>query len=123
MPAKLHEQFLIEYFASYSEEVSKKYGKEIKLENLKPYTGTHNSGYTECQEFYGAITLDSEDPLGDQIVIMLDVALKGFGNKSDDDIIPNFDYIVIENTIGKFGNKIVTLNQLPLNCQFLVGKR
>ncbi|MHA1294875.1 MAG: M24 family metallopeptidase [Promethearchaeota archaeon] len=122
LPAKLQEQALIDYFNSKSKEISEKFGKEIQLEKLKPYTGTHNSGYTECQEFYGAITLESEEPLGNQIVTMLDVALRGFGNSSEEDIIPNFDYIVIENTIGKFGKNIITLNQLPLNCQFLVGK-
>lgn len=49
---------------------------EAMLAVMKPYTGTHNSGYTECQEFYGAITLNSEEPLGNQIVMMLDVAAR-----------------------------------------------
>ena len=64
LPAKLQEQALVEFFAVHSAEVSKRYGKSIQLETLKPYTGTHNSGYTECQEFFGAITLDSTEPLG-----------------------------------------------------------
>ena len=122
LPAKEHEQALINYFTSKSKEVSEKFGKEIKLESLKPYTGTHNSGYTECQEFCGAITLNSEEPLGNQIVMMLDVALRGFGDVTEEDIIPGLDFIVIENTLGKFGNKVITFNELPLNCQFLVGK-
>ncbi len=122
IPAKEHEQALIKFFESKSKEVSEKFGKEINLESLKPYTGTHNSGYTECQEFCGAITLDSGEPLGNQIVMMLDVALRGFGDTSEEDIIPNLDYIVIENTLGKFGNKVITFNELPLNCQYLVGK-
>ncbi|MHA1147339.1 MAG: M24 family metallopeptidase [Promethearchaeota archaeon] len=120
LPAKEQEGALVDYFKEKSEEISKRFGMNIQLENLKPYTGTHNSGYTECQEFYGAITLESEGPLGNQIVTMLDVALKGFGSKISEDIIPNLDYIVIENTIGKFGKDIKTFNQLPLNCQHLI---
>ena len=60
LPAKLQEQALVDYFAAHSEEVSRRMGKKIDMTRLKPYTGTHNSGYTECQEFYGAITLNSE---------------------------------------------------------------
>jgi len=121
LPARLQEQALVDYFASYSEEVSRRTGKSIDLASLKPYTGTHNSGYTECQEFYGAITLDSTEPLGERIVTMLDVALRGIGNYWDDVRIPGFDYLVIENTLGKFGRKVETFNALPLNVQGLVG--
>lgn len=120
-PAKLQEQALVDFFASKSDEVSKKIGKPIKLETLKPYTGTHNSGLTECQEFYGAITLKSEEPLADQIVTMLDVALRGIGSFWNDVIIPGFDYIVIEDTLGKYKTEVKVLTQLPLNVQSLVG--
>ena len=88
LPAKLQEQALEDYFKSREEEVSKMIGKKIDLVRQKPYTGTHNAGYTECQEFYGAITLNSEEPLGDRIVTMLDVAVRGVGNKWDDIVIP-----------------------------------
>lgn len=121
LPAKHQEQALVDFFKSKSEEVSKKYGLKIDLEKLKPYTGTHNSGYTECQEMSFAITLESEEPLGNQIVTMLDVALKGIGDHWNDLIIPDLDFIVIENTLGKFGKKVETLTRLPLNCQSLVG--
>ncbi len=121
LPAYLQEKALVDYFASKSEEVSKKIGKKINLEKLKPYTGTHNAGYTECQEFFGAITLESRQPLGNQIVTMLDVALRGIGDMWDDVIIPGFDYIVIENTLGKFGKKVEVFNKLPVNVQHLVG--
>ena len=121
LPAKFQEQALVDFFKSKSTEISEKFKKNIQLEKLKPYTGTHNSGYTECQEFYGAITLESEKPLGNQIVTMLDVALRGIGNKFDEVIIPNFDYIVIENTLGKYGKNVVTLTELPLNVQYLVN--
>jgi len=121
LPAKLQEQALVDFFASRSIEVSKRIGREVSLELLKPYTGTHNSGYTECQEFYGAITLESEEPLGHQIVTMLDVALRGIGNYWDDIRLPGFDFLVIENTLGKFGPRVETLTQLPVNVQEFVS--
>ncbi|MDO8683831.1 MAG: M24 family metallopeptidase [Armatimonadota bacterium] len=121
LPAKLQEQALVDYFAARSDEVSKRIGRQIALEMQKPYTGTHNSGYTECQEFYGAITLESDEPLGNQIVTMLDVALRGVGNMWDDVVIPGFDYLVIENTLGKFGTKVECFNKVPVNVQGLVG--
>lgn len=121
LPARIQEQALVDFYKSKSREVSEFIGKEIQLEQLKPYTGTHNSGYTECQEFYGAITLDSEEPLCGQIVMMLDVALRGIGDKWDDIIIPGFDYIVIEDTLGKFGTKVEVLTKLPKNVQNMVG--
>ena len=121
LPAKLQEQALVDYFAAHSQEVSARAGREVQLETLKPYTGTHNAGYTECQEFYGAITLESDQPLGRQIVTMLDVALRGIGNYWDDVRLPGFDYLVVENTLGKFGDRVETFNQLPANVQHLVA--
>jgi Xaa-Pro aminopeptidase len=120
-PAKAQEQALIDYFASREDEVCRRIGKKINLVKQKPYTGTHNSGYTECQEFYGAITLNSEEPLGNRIVTMLDVAVRGIGNMWDDIIIPGLDYIVVEKTLGKNGPEVETLNKLPINVQHLVG--
>ncbi|TVQ35486.1 MAG: M24 family metallopeptidase [Spirochaetaceae bacterium] len=117
LPARLQEQALVDYFASRSQEVSARVGREIRLEELKPYTGTHNSGYTECQEFFGAITLDSHEPLGNRIVTMLDVALRGIGNHWNDVRLPGLDYLVVENTLGKYGTRVETLTSLPLNVQ------
>lgn len=121
LPARLQEQALVDYFAARAPQVSRRVGMPIDLAALKPYTGTHNSGYTECQEFFGAITLDSHEPLGHQIVTMLDVALRGFGNRTTETVIPGFDYIVVENTLGKFGPRVETLTRLPINVQPLVG--
>src|SRR6266498_527245 len=59
LPAYLQEQALVEFFSSHSSDVSQRYGKNIQLETLKPYTGTHNPRYTECQQFSGPITPDS----------------------------------------------------------------
>jgi Xaa-Pro aminopeptidase len=120
LPACLQEQALVDYFGARSAEVSKRIGKTIDLAALKPYTGTHNSGYTECQEFFGAITLESEEPLGSRIVTMLDVALRGIGNHWNEVVIPGFDYCVVENTLGKFGTRVERLSMLPVNVQEFV---
>lgn len=120
-PARLQEQALVDYFSGRSAEVSRKLGKPVRLERLKPYTGTHNAGYTECQEFFGAITLESDEPLGHRIVTMLDVALRGIGNMWNDVIIPGVDFVVVENTLGKWGTRVEELNAVPRDAQALVG--
>jgi hypothetical protein len=120
-PARIQELALVEYFRSRSEEVSRRIGRSVDLVRQKPYTGTHNAGYTECQEFYGAITLDSHEPLGRQIVTMLDVAVRGVGNRWDDVVLPELDFCVVESTLGKFGERVEVLNSLPINVQSLVG--
>ena len=122
LPARLQEQALVDYFAGKSEEVSRRVGKPIDMTMLKPYTGTHNAGYTECQEFYGAITLDSYVPLGSQIVTMLDVAVRGYSKHWNDVVIPGMDYVLVEKTLGKFGHRVEVLNDLPINVQHLVGR-
>ncbi len=120
-PAYLQEQALVDFFKSRSDAVSARLGKRVELERLKPYTGTHNAGYTECQEFFGAITLNSRAPLGEQIVIMLDVAVRGIGDYWDDVVIPGLDFVVIENTCGKYGRTLRELNAVPHRVQKLVG--
>ena len=122
LPARLQEKALADYFADHIDEVSRRVGKPIDMTMLKPYTGTHNAGYTECQEFFGAITLDSHEPLGSQIVTMLDVAVRGYGNHWNDIVIPGMDYVLVEKTLGKFGNRVGVLNDLPINMQHLVGR-
>ena len=121
LPARMQEQALVDYFAARSGEVSRRVGRAVDLARQKPYTGTHNSGYTECQEFFGAITLDSHEPLGRQIVTMLDVALRGIGDHWNDVVIPGFDYCVVENTLGKYGARVERLTRLPVRVQHLVG--
>ena len=121
LPAKLQEQALVDYFKSREDEVCKRIGKKIDMAKQKPYTGTHNAGYTECQEFFGAITLNSHEPLGERIVTMLDVAVRGIGNMWNDIVIPGLDYLVVEKTLGKFGKNVETLTKLPINLQHFVG--
>ena len=65
--------------------------------------------------------LESEEPLGRQIVTMLDVAVRGVSDYWNDVIIPDMDYVVEENTLGKFETRVETFNRLPLNVQSLVG--
>jgi Xaa-Pro aminopeptidase len=120
LPARMQEQALVDYFAGHAEEVSRRIGRKVDLARQKPYTGTHNSGYTECQEFFGAITLDSHEPLGQQIVTMLDVALRGIGDHWNDVVIPGFDYCVVENTLGKYAGRVERLTRLPVRVQHLV---
>jgi hypothetical protein len=128
-PAKFQEQSLVDYFnsrtddaiAQVTEEYGEEWGAAVRkrltepgllppgLARFKPYTGTHNAGYTECQEFYGAITLESEEPLDQQVVTMLDVALRGRGNDWNDVVIPGFDFFVVEDTLGKFGDRVENL--------------
>ncbi|MFA6946093.1 MAG: M24 family metallopeptidase [Pedobacter sp.] len=159
-PAKLQEQALIDFFNTRTDEIlnlvqtisGKKAALALReslfseipgitkgLARMKPYTGTHNSGYTECQEFFGAITLESEKPLEHQVVTMLDVALRGRGSKwlgeEFEQIISGFDYWVVEDTLGKYGNKVKNLTgelqpggkivkgigKIPINAQSLVG--
>ena len=159
-PAKYQEQALVDFYNDRTNElinmVSSEHGPEIAegmrdqlfseipgiakgLARMKPYTGTHNSGYTECQEFYGAITLDSDMPLASRVVTMLDVALRGRGSKwlgeEFEQLIPGFDYWVVEDTLGKYDNTVKNLTgelqpggkymrgigKIPINVQHLAG--
>lgn len=122
LPAKGVEQAIVDYYKQRENEVNKKYGIQIDLARQKPYTGVHNAGYTEAYEFYGAITLQSENPLGNQIVNMLDIAIRGIGNRWDEVNIPGLDYVVVEKTLGKYGKDVRVLNELPINVQHLVGQ-
>ena len=121
LPAYTIEKAIVDFLASKSDEVSGRVGRAIDLPNQKPYSCVHNSGYTECQEFFGAVTLASQEPLGEQIVSMLDVALRGCGSRWDEVVIPGMDYVVVENTFGKSGRCAECFNSLPEDCQSLVG--
>lgn len=121
LPGCRVEEALIDFYRSQSSAVSRRLGREVALDQLKPYSSVHNAGYTECQEFYGALTLESKEKLGRQVVLMLDVALRGIHESWKDVVIPGMDYLVIENTCGKFGTRLEEFNALPHNVQPLVG--
>jgi hypothetical protein len=159
-PARLQEEALVAFFngktdeaiarveaahgADAADQLRDRLHEEIPgvvkgLARLKPYTGTHNAGYTECQEFYGAITLESEQPLDEQVVTMLDVALRGRGSRwlgqEFETYLPGFDYWVVEDTLGKSGREVKNLTgelqadgrvdpgigKMPVNVQGLVA--
>ena len=122
LPARFQEQALCSYFKNREETVCQRLGKKIDLVRQKPYTGTHNGGYTECQEFYGAITLNSDEPLGVQIITMLDVAIRGIGHQWNDVVMPGLDYVLVEKTLAKMGAEVEVLNRLPVNLQHMVGR-
>ncbi|MCI0539561.1 MAG: M24 family metallopeptidase [Verrucomicrobiales bacterium] len=121
LPAREVEAALIEYYESRSPEVSQRLGCSVALAQLRPYSAIHNTGYTECQEFFGAVTLHSREPLGHQVALMLDVALRGCHDGWNDVVIPGLDYVVVENSCGKRGPQLEELNALPKNVQALVG--
>jgi hypothetical protein len=58
--------------------------------------------------------------LAEQVVTILDVALRGIGNYWNEVVIPNFEYIVIEDTLGKYGSEAHVLTELPPNVQKFV---
>lgn len=90
------------------------------LHPREPYTFIHNTGCSECQEGYGAVTPYSNEPLGNQLALMVDVAFMGFDEKGD--FIFPVEYAVIEDCFWKKGKRIGAFNRLPLNVQEFVGK-
>ena len=53
---------------------------------------------------------------------MLDVAVRGIGDRWNEVVIPDMDYVVIENTLGKFGGRVENFSSLPIHVQELAGK-
>jgi hypothetical protein len=37
-------------------------------------------------------------------------------------VIPGMDFVVVENTLGKFGTRVEEFNRVPRNVQELVGR-
>lgn len=109
------------------DQAGKRYLESLKLETIsgekvtpqEPYTFVHNTGCSECQEGYGAITPHTDRPLGNEIANMIDVALMGFKKRGK----PLFEvlYAVVEDAFWKKGSETGVYNRLPLNVQHLVG--
>lgn len=91
-----------------------------RLSAREPYTFIHNTGCSECQEGYGAVTPYTEDPLGKKVALMIDVALMGFNDKGQ--LVFPIEYAVIEDSFWKKGKRIGVYNQMPLSVQDLAGK-
>ena len=49
------------------------------------------------------------------------VALRGIGSRWDEVVLP-VDFVVVENTLGKFGTRVEELNRVPRRVQPLVGR-
>jgi Xaa-Pro aminopeptidase len=86
----------------------------------EPYTFIHNTGCSECQEGYGAVTPFSENPLTSNGALMIDVAFMGF-DASGELIFP-VEYAVIEDAFWKRGKDVGVYNRMPLSVQELAGK-
>jgi Xaa-Pro aminopeptidase len=95
-----------------------KYGR--RLTPREPYTFIHNTGCSECQEGFGAVTPYTHEPLGKNAALMIDVALMGFDEKKD--LVFPIEYAVIEDSFWKKGREIGVYNQMPLCVQDFVGK-
>ena len=124
LPGHLHEQAMIDYYRAQVPQLQRKLGVCLpaNFSDLKGYVTTHNSGYTECQEGYGEFSLACDHPAARQMVMMMDVGIKGYDTCWDDVVIPGLDYLVIEKTLGKFGDDVRILNRLPVDLQYLVGE-
>ncbi len=123
LPGNTHEKSMIQYYKDREEEIGKKLGISIQqFSELKGYVTSHNSGYTECQEMYGALSEKFNGELPENLVLMMDVGLKGYGEDWSQVRIPGLDYLVIEKTLIKEGEQVRVLNHLPANVQELVGR-
>jgi hypothetical protein len=95
-----------------------KYGR--RLTPREPYTFIHNTGCSECQEGFGAVTPYTDEPLGKNAALMIDVAFMGFDEKKN--LVFPVEYAVIEDSFWKKDGQIGVYNQMPLCVQDFVGK-
>jgi Xaa-Pro aminopeptidase len=86
----------------------------------EPYTFIHNTGCSECQEGCGAVTPHTNEPLGKNVALMIDVALMGFDAAGK--LAFPIEYAVIEDSFWKKGNRMGVYNKIPLDVQDLAGK-
>jgi len=89
------------------------------LSPREPYTFIHNTGCSECQEGFGAVTPFTPEPLGKNTALMIDVAFMG-SDETGNTVFP-IEYAVIEDSFWKHGKKIGVYNKMPLNVQGFVG--
>lgn len=85
----------------------------------EPYTFIHNTGCSECQEGFGAVTPYTEEPLGRNVALMIDVAFMGFDERKR--LVFPLEYAVIEDGFWKVGPRVGVYNRLPLSVQDFVG--
>lgn len=114
--------------SNHIDKKGKAYIKRTKLKGQRgrllsprePYTFIHNTGCSECQEGFGAVTPYTDEPLGTHAALMIDVAFMGSDEKGD--FVFPVEYAVIEDSFWKMGKKTGVYNTMPLNVQDLVGK-
>ena len=98
--------------------IATKQGKEMSPR--EPYTFIHNTGCSECQEGFGAVTPHTMEPMGSNVALMIDVAFMGFDGAGR--LVFPIEYAVIEDGFWKKGKLVGVYNRMPLNVQPLVGK-
>jgi Xaa-Pro aminopeptidase len=90
------------------------------LSPREPYTFIHNTGCSECQEGFGAVTPYTNEPLGKNVALMIDVAF--MGSDETGDLVFPLEYAVIEDAFWKSGKQTGVYNKMPLNVQEFAGK-
>ncbi|MGD2245712.1 MAG: M24 family metallopeptidase [Candidatus Aminicenantes bacterium] len=113
--------------SNFIDRKGKDYLKRTKIEDKngrlvtprEPYTFIHNTGCSECQEGFGAVTPYTEFPLGEKAALMIDVAFMGFDDKGE--LVFPIEYAVIEDSFWKSGSETGVYNTLPLNVQEFSG--
>jgi len=114
--------------ANFIDRRGKAYLAKTKLRDIhgrrqtprEPYTFIHNTGCSECQEGFGAVTPYTHEPLGKNVALMIDVAFVGFDEKND--LVFPVEYAVIEDSFWKKGRKIGLYNKMPLCVQDFIGQ-
>jgi Xaa-Pro aminopeptidase len=104
----------------YLEKTKVRDNRGRRLTPREPYTFIHNTGCSECQEGYGAVTPYSENRLAKNAALMIDVAFMGFDEKHE--LIFPVEYAVIEDSFWKKGKEVGVYNRIPLAVQDLAGK-
>jgi len=85
----------------------------------EPYPFIPNTGCSECQEGFGAVTPYSQEPLGDRVALMIDVAFLGFDERKR--LVFPVEYAVIEDGFWKSGRQVGVFNRMPLDVQAWTG--
>jgi len=114
--------------SNYIDEQGKRYLEKTRIKDKygrllsprEPYTFIHNTGCSECQEGYGAVTPYSVNLLAKNAALMIDVAFMGFDDKGE--LVFPVEYAVIEDAFWKRDHEIGVYNRIPLKAQLLVGK-
>jgi len=104
---------------AYLEGTKLRTSQGVMMTPREPYTFIHNTGCSECQEGFGAVTPFTEDPLGRNVALMIDVAFMGFDDRKR--LVFPIEYAVIEDSFWKKGKAVGVYNRLPLSVQDFVG--